>query len=690
VASIWSFGTLKLRLRAASVIASLACVAIGLVGLFAIGRVTDALDRTVGTLLPSTSALARVEVGLERARTQTKGGIIGALAADPDQVRLAREQRDQALAALRAGVALYEPLARAPAEERAWRAFVDRFSEWSSANQAIWAAIDRGDAATARTLDQGVNVGLARQVTTELEALGGMQGESAKAERAGAELIVSRTSRGLWFVMIAIVVLGVWIGVLLTDSITRPIHAMRIAADRIAHGDLEQRVDHRAGDEIGALAESFRSLIAYLRGVADVADALSAGNLEVEVVPKSEHDRLSHNVARTITALRGLLAEMGTLIAAARDGELAKRGDPSRFRGGYAQLVTGANAMMDAVATPLAEAVSTLERIAARDLTARPKGGFAGEYARMMRALHQAAEQLQDSIRRVSTSAEQVATASSEIASSSNSVAQGASEQAAALEETSAALVELATATKRNVASSTQATRFVAEVSGASSAGSRSMGEMFEAMGRIREAAEKTAAIIRDINEIAFQTNLLALNAAVEAARAGESGRGFAVVAQEVRMLAQRSKDAAHKTEALIRDSVELSRLGETTSRAVGDGLGRVVASVGRVTTIIEEITQASAEQSSAIDQVEEAMGRVDRVTQQAAANAEESSSAAEQLAGEARRLASLVDEFQVGPPSGVAARAQQPRPGRAPNGASAVSASAAALPAANWASAEE
>jgi methyl-accepting chemotaxis protein len=149
-------------------------------------------------------------------------------------------------------------------------------------------------------------------------------------------------------------------------------------------------------------------------------------------------------------------------------------------------------------------------------------------------------------------------------------------------------------------------------------------------------------------------------------------------------MLAQRSKEAAHKTEALIRDSVELSRLGETTSRAVGDGLGRVVESVGRVTTIIGEITHASAEQSSAIDQVEEAMGRVDRVTQQAAANAEESSSAAEQLASEARRLASLVDEFQVGSAPQGTLRAHDPRLGRP------AQAARAALPAANWASAEE
>jgi methyl-accepting chemotaxis protein len=82
------------------------------------------------------------------------------------------------------------------------------------------------------------------------------------------------------------------------------------------------------------------------------------------------------------------------------------------------------------------------------------------------------------------------------------------------------------------------------------------MEQMSGATSKIRASAESTSQIINDINEIAFQMNLLALNAAVEAARAGEAGRGFAVVAEEVRSLALRSKEAANKTEALIRESV--------------------------------------------------------------------------------------------------------------------------------------
>ena len=121
------------------------------------------------------------------------------------------------------------------------------------------------------------------------------------------------------------------------------------------------------------------------------------------------------------------------------------------------------------------------------------------------------------------------------------------------------------------------------------------MGQMTEAMEKIRTAAEGTAAIIRDINEIAFQTNLLALNAAVESARAGDAGRGFAVVAEEVRNLALRSKEAAKKTESLINDSVSLAKHGEGVSKQVSQNLGDIVSAVTKVSELIATIAASSA-----------------------------------------------------------------------------------------------
>lgn len=65
------------------------------------------------------------------------------------------------------------------------------------------------------------------------------------------------------------------------------------------------------------------------------------------------------------------------------------------------------------------------------------------------------------------------------------------------------------------------------------------------------KSVEKINELTEDILSISSQTNLLALNASIEAARAGETGRGFAVVANEIRVLADSSRDTANKIQQI-------------------------------------------------------------------------------------------------------------------------------------------
>jgi methyl-accepting chemotaxis protein len=172
--------------------------------------------------------------------------------------------------------------------------------------------------------------------------------------------------------------------------------------------------------------------------------------------------------------------------------------------------------------------------------------------------------------------------------------------------------------------------------------------QVVETMGSINHSSKKIVDIIGVIDGIAFQTNILALNAAVEAARAGEQGRGFAVVASEVRSLAQRSAAAAKEIKALIDDSVDKVDSGAKLVDQAGATMEEIVTSIGRVASIMSEITQASQDQTAGLDQIHSAISQMDGLTQQNVALVEEASAAADSLYDRAAGLQQVVSVFKV------------------------------------------
>ncbi|RZI82795.1 MAG: methyl-accepting chemotaxis protein [Rubrivivax sp.] len=248
----------------------------------------------------------------------------------------------------------------------------------------------------------------------------------------------------------------------------------------------------------------------------------------------------------------------------------------------------------------------------------------------------------------VRSASDSIATGSSQIADGNADLSQRTEEQASNLEQTAASMEQLTSTVRNNADTAQQATQLATKASDAAAAGGQAVGQVVSTMQDIAASSKKIADIIGVIDGIAFQTNILALNAAVEAARAGDQGRGFAVVASEVRSLAQRSANAAKEIKSLIGDSVAKVEAGANQAHEAGDSMDAIVAQIKHVSQFIEEISRATAEQTSGISQVGSAVHQLDQVTQQNAALVEESAAAAESLRHQADQLAQVVNVFKI------------------------------------------
>jgi len=471
--------------------------------------------------------------------------------------------------------------------------------------------------------------------------------------------IANETIRTSYILSTLAALLGGFLGFLVFRSINSGIRGMQSQAERLTSaaigGELSKRADSdKVHFEFRGVMDGFNrvleAVITPLNVAAKYVDEISKGQIPAKITENYNGDfnLIKNNLNTCIDAVNNLVADTNVLVTAAIEGRLSTRADGAKHQGDFRKVVDGVNRTLDALLAPINEAGAVLEKLANKDMRARMTGQYQGDNAKVKESLNATAEALHNALSQVAQASDQVSSAAGQIAASSQTVADGASQQASALEETSSSLESMNAMVRRNADNAQQANGLAQGARSAASSGTAAVEQMSIAMGKIRQSAEGTSQIIKDINEIAFQTNLLALNAAVEAARAGEAGRGFAVVAEEVRSLALRSKEAAMKTDALIRESVRQAGEGEETSKEVNARLSEIAEGITKVGGIITEIAASAKEQASGVEEINKAIGDLNRVTQQNAANSEESSSAAAELSSQSEELASMVATFSL------------------------------------------
>lgn len=285
-------------------------------------------------------------------------------------------------------------------------------------------------------------------------------------------------------------------------------------------------------------------------------------------------------------------------------------------------------------------------------------------------------EDLRSQIRALDQGASVLGAAASEIVASTSQLAASASQAAAAVSETTTTVEEvrqtaqLASQKARLVSDSAQRSVQISQ------AGRQSADDIVEGMKRIRQQMSAIAGsmvrlseqsraigqIIATVEDIATQSNLLAVNAAIEAARAGDQGKGFSIVAQEVRSLAEQSRQATNQVRTILGDIQSATSAAvmatEEGSKVVDNGTRQteiadssiqdLASSVNEAAQAAIQIAASSQQQLIGVDQVAEAMDSIKQASTQNVTSATQLEMAARNLNEIGEQLRQMVKRYQV------------------------------------------
>ena len=302
----------------------------------------------------------------------------------------------------------------------------------------------------------------------------------------------------------------------------------------------------------------------------------------------------------------------------------------------------------NSLVVPLGDAITLARKMAGGDLTGVIAKVRDDDMGQLMAALRQTNINLHSIIGDVRANFEDIRITTAEIATGNMDLSSRTESQASSLEQTAASMEELTSTVQNSADHVSTANDLAVQASTVAAKGGTIVSEVVTTMDEISSSSRKILDIIGLIDGIAFQTNILALNAAVEAARAGEHGRGFAVVAGEVRSLAQRSATAAKEVKNLIDHSIATVNAGSVLTSNAGATMTEVIASVARVTEMMDEISSTTREQNQGIGQVNQAVIHMDGITQQNAALVEQAAAAATNLAQRTESVAQSISIFKL------------------------------------------
>jgi len=476
-----------------------------------------------------------------------------------------------------------------------------------------------------------------------------------------------------------------------SNSLLKELAAGSLDADKklIVHGT----------DETSEIANSVNLLVDELVMKADFSKQIGEGNLKAEFIVSGTQDILGNSLLKMRDNLRDVIAETNEVIQEAGEkGKLNVQMNIEGKTGAWLDLSLSMNNLLSSFLAPLENLNKMIDAMANGDLTHRYSKEAEGDIAEMAHNLNSALDNLDGLLHQISISvnvvdessnemsvaSEEMNTNTREIASAIAQMSNGAQAQVTKVDESSNLIEGILNSSNEMGQKAENINLAAKNVATNSQKGMNLANDVVTCMGEISTFSTKTnhsmqvlterskeiSRVLGVITDIASQTNLLALNAAIEAAQAGDAGRGFAVVAEEIRKLAEDSRNSAREIETLINDvqndTEEAARVinemnhsvksGEETSRAASFEFEEIYNSSNENLELSEEILNAAKTQISDINNVVTIIEGVVVIAEQTAAGTEEVASSASELSAgmdtynkKTQKLAEIADTLKEG-----------------------------------------
>lgn len=266
--------------------------------------------------------------------------------------------------------------------------------------------------------------------------------------------------------------------------------------------------------------------------------------------------------------------------------------------------------------------------------------------------------------------------ATAEILATTSQVSSGASQTSSAVAQTSASIEEIKQTAKVSSAKATQTAESTDKAMEIAKSGTEGLIENMKGLNQIKEKMDLIASniiqlsdqsqligeIITTVEDIANQSNMLAVNASIEAVKAGEQGKGFSVVAQELKNLAEQSKQGTKQVQKILFDIQKVTgtlvMVAEQGGKAVESGVAQAQkaktsmdqlnSSVLNAANASKQIAASYDQELAGMDQISSAMGSIKEATSQNLSSIKQVEMSAKDLSALSQKLKEVMSHYTI------------------------------------------